>query len=162
MSELVKITYKGVGGFFLFFILLTFGITGIILALAGGLIAALSWIPFVFPELLAETEIIFFTETITDPGLIFIVLLFTGFLLTLVGAIFIWLTVYIRRAADVIDEEISSAIDANLPTIKEIRTKEASDGRVHSIERLANLHEKGYLTKEEFDSEKQKVLLSEK
>lgn len=79
MSELVKITYKGIGGFFLFVILISFGITGIVLAITGGLLAALSWLPFVFPELLADIKIMFITEEITEPGIIFIVLLFTGF-----------------------------------------------------------------------------------
>ena len=118
---------------------------------------------FVFPELLADIKIMFITEEITEPGIIFIVLLFTGFFLTLVGAIFIWITVYIRRAAGVIDEELSSAIDANIPTIKELRTtKGINDERVGSLERLVNLHEKGYLTKEEFEIEKQRILKSEK
>ncbi|MHA2074329.1 MAG: hypothetical protein ACW97X_06905, partial [Candidatus Hodarchaeales archaeon] len=56
-SGLVKLAYRGFGGFFIVLIMFVFGVVGISLALAGGLVTALCWVPLAYPELLDNVNI---------------------------------------------------------------------------------------------------------
>lgn len=148
-SGLVKLAYRGFGGFFVVLIMFIFGVTGASLALAGGLVTALCWIPLVYPELLDNVNIMMIGSTSltsADAGLATVVLLAAGLILLAVGFLFLAITFIIGKAAIVVDREVAHVVDkAFIPGKKD---------RLSQLERLANLRDQGFLTEEEFQREK--------
>jgi hypothetical protein len=149
-ASLIKLGYRGIAGFFVGLILFVLGITGFALALSGGVILALSWIPLAFPDVVNYIAIegqgseVFFN----NPQLLTPLLLLIGAVLLIVGFFLIILTYYLGKGAIIVDKEVSSSIDRNF------RSKD----RISQLERLGSLYERGILTKEQFESEKDILL----
>ncbi len=148
-SGLVKLAYRGFAGFFVVLIMFIFGVVGISLALAGGLVTALCWLPLAYPELLDNVSIMVIGSTSltsADSGLATVVLLAAGLILLAVGFLFLAITYIIGKAAIVVDREVAHVVDkAFIPGKKD---------RLSQLERLANLRDQGFLTEEEFQREK--------
>ena len=148
-SGLVKLAYRGFGGFFVVLIMFIFGVTGASLALAGGLVTALCWIPLAYPELLDNINVMVGGSTpltSADAGLATVVLLAAGLILLAAGFLLLAITFLIGKAAIVADREVAHVVDrAFVPGNKD---------RLSQLERLANLREQGVLTEEEFQREK--------
>jgi hypothetical protein len=148
-SGLVKLAYRGFAGFFVILIMFIFGVVGGSLALAGGLVTALCWVPLAYPELLDNVNIMVMMGppiTSADAGLATVTLLFAGLILLAVGFIFLAITFVIGKAAIVVDKEVAQIVDrAFIPS---------NTGRLSQLERLASLREQGVLTEEEFQREK--------
>ena len=148
-SGLVKLAYRGFAGFFVILIMFVFGVVGGSLALAGGLVTALCWVPLVYPEMLDSVSIMIGGSTSLTPadaGLATLALLIAGLILLAVGFLFLAITFMIGKAAIVVDKEVSHIVDkAFIPSNKD---------RLSKLERLANLRDQGVLTEEEFQREK--------
>ncbi len=149
-ASLIKLGYRGIGGFFVGLIMFTLGVTGFALALAGGIILALSWIPLVFPEVVNSMTIegVGAQIFIDNPGLVTPLLIVIGIILVAVGFLLLLLTYSMGKGAIIVDKEISSSIDRNF------RSKD----RISQLERLGALKEKGILTQEQFEAERTKIL----
>lgn len=152
-SGLVKLAYRGFAGFFVVLMMFVFGVVGVSLALSGGLITALSWIPLAYPELLDNVDIFVIGSrslTSADAGLATVALLVAGLILLAVGFVFLVITFVIGKAAIVVDKEVAQIVDkAFIPSNKD---------RLSRLERLASLRDKGVLTDEEFQREKEFLL----
>ena len=148
-SGLVKLAYRGLAGFFVVLLMFVFGVVGVSLALAGGLVTALCWIPLAYPELLDNVNIMVIGSTSltsADAGLATVALLAVGLILLAVGFLFLAITYIIGKAAIIVDKEVAHVVDrAFVPGNKD---------RLSQLERLANLREQGVLTEEEFQKEK--------
>ncbi len=148
-SGLVKLAYRGFAGFFVVLMMFIFGVVGISLALAGGLITALSWLPLAYPEMLDNVNIMVIGSrhlTSADAGIATLALLVAGLILLAVGFLFLAITFFIGKAAIVVDKEVAQIVDkAFIPANKD---------RLSRLERLATLRDKGVLTEEEFQREK--------
>jgi hypothetical protein len=152
-SGLIKLAYRGFAGFFVILMMFIFGVVGISLALAGGLVVALCWIPIAYPELLDNVNIMVIGSTSltsADAGLATIVLFVAGLILLAVGFLFLAITFVIGKAAIIVDKEVAQLVDkAFIPSDKD---------RLSRLERLANLQDRGILTEEEFQREKALLL----
>ncbi len=149
-SGLIKLAYRGVAGFFVLLFLFVFGVIGVAFSFSGGLIIALSWIPMVYPEILAEFSILVIgSQSVTDPVLATLALLVVGVVLLAVGFIFVVITALIGKGAIIIDKEIATVVEKAFDSGKD---------RISSLERLAVLRDKGVLTEKEFMLEKELIL----
>ena len=152
-SGLVKLAYRGLAGFFVLLFMFTFGVVGVSLALAGGLVTALCWIPLAYPEILDSVNIIVIGSTYltsADAGLATVALLAAGLILLAVGFLFLAITYMIGKAAIIVDREVAHVVDRAFVT--------SNKDRLSQLERLANLREQGALTEEEFRREKELLL----
>ena len=148
LGTLIKLAYRGIAGFVAFLLLFTLGITGGALSFAGGLVTALSWLPLAFPELAAyafviDGEGIF----VNNPELAAVVMFIVGLVLLAVGFMLLALTYFFGKAVLVVDKEISQMVDKTFVS--------TANDRISKLERLALLHERGLLSDEEFEREKQ-------
>ncbi len=148
-SGLVKLAYRGFVGFFVVLIMFIFGVVGVSLALAGGLVTALCWVPLAYPEMLDNVNIMIggsTSLTSADAGLATLALFVVGLILLAVGFLLLAITFVIGKAAIVVDKEVSHLVDkAFIPSNKD---------RLSQLERLAALRDQGVLTEEEFQREK--------
>lgn len=151
-SDLVKLAYRGFAGFFVFLFMFTFGMIGLILSFAGALITVLSWIPLAYPEILdavttldADGMVGFSVDT-ADPVLASLALLLAGLILLGVGVFFLACTYGIGKGALIVDKEVASIVDKAFSSDKD---------RLTRLERLAALRDRGVLTDDEFEYEKE-------
>jgi hypothetical protein len=148
--SLVKLAYRGFGGFFVALFLFVFFAVGAALSFAGALITAFCWVPIAFPETL---EYMFMVEgeavLINDPGLASVILLLIGLLLLGLGFLFLFITYIMGRAAIVVDKSLSRIVDQAFIS---------KSDRITQLERLASLREQGILSPEEFMQEKARIL----
>jgi hypothetical protein len=150
-SGLIKITYRGLAGFFVVLLMFVFGVTGVAMSFAGGLALALCWIPLAYPEILSIVPIVVISDTpTTDPVLASLVVLIAGLVLLAVGFLFLAITYIIGKGSIIIDKELSQFVDSAFRT--------SSKDRISRLERLAALHERGVLTDKEFEQEKALIL----
>jgi hypothetical protein len=153
-SGLIKLAYRGVAGFFVFLFLFIFGVLGIALGFAGGLIIGISWIPIAFPEILTEIPIMVIgNQNVTDPVLATMIMLFVGCILLAVGFFFIVLTYMIGKGAITIDRELAGIVDKAF-------SGSGKTDRLTRLERLAALRDSGALSDKEFEYEKALILES--
>ncbi|MFW9993778.1 MAG: SHOCT domain-containing protein [Candidatus Odinarchaeota archaeon] len=166
MSEVVKIGYRVFGGFIAFIVLFSIGVTGFALTLAGGLVLALSWVPFAYPELLTDQVITVGSSwaPITDPAVVFVILLIVGLTLLGIGGLLLVGAFLIGKGFLVIDRSLSQAIDGTLhpasdvsPRVSYYKPVRATD-KITQLERLAELRNSGVLTEEEFEQEKTLIM----
>ena len=152
-SGLIKLAYRGVAGFFVLLFIFVFGVVGIALGFAGGLVTALSWIPLAYPEILTQFSVIMVGEqSITDPVLASLVVLIAGLILLAVGFLFLALTYMIGKGAIIVDKELANIVDNAFSG--------SGKDRVARLERLAALRDRGVLTEKEFEQEKALILES--
>ena len=152
-SGLVKLAYRGFAGFFVVLIVFIFGVVGASLALAGGLVVALCWIPLVYPELLDSFNMVVIGSralTSADAGIATLALFVAGIILLAVGFLFLVLTFVIGKGAIKVDKEVAKLVD------KAFDSREKD--RLSRLERLAALRESGVLTEQEFQREKDIIL----
>ena len=149
-ASIIKLGYRGIGGFFVGMFLFTLGVTGGALAFSGGVILALCWIPLVYPEIVeyGTVEGTGAQFLIDNPELLTPLLIVIGIILVGVGFFLLLLTYSLGKGAIIVDKEISTAIDRNF------RSKD----RLSQLERLANLKERDVLTQEQFESERTRIL----
>lgn len=153
-SGLVKLAYRGIVGFFVLLFLFIFGVIGIALGFAGGLIIALSWIPIAFPDILTDVPIMVIgNQSVSDPVLASLVLLFVGCILLAVGFFFIALTYMIGKGAIIVDRELAGIVDKAFSG--------SGKDRLIRLERLAALRDSGVLSDKEFEYEKALILESQ-
>ena len=108
-SGLVKLAYRGLAGFFVVLLMFVFGVVGVSLALAGGLVTALCWIPLAYPELLDNVNIMVICSnylTSADAGLATVALLAVGLILLAVGFLFLAITYIIGKESQQLIELI--------------------------------------------------------
>jgi len=153
-SGLIKLAYRGVAGFFILLLLFIFGVVGIALGFAGGLIIALCWIPLAYPEILTEFNIVVIGgQGTTDPVVASLALLVAGLVLLAVGFLFLIITYLIGKGAIIVDKELANVIDSAFSG--------SGKDRIARLERLAALHNSGALSDKEFEHEKALILESE-
>ncbi len=149
-SGLVKLAYRGFAGFFVVLLMFVFGVTGISLALAGGLVTALCWVPLAYPEILDNFSVVMVGSTSltsADAGLATLALLITGIILLAVGFLLLAITFIIGKAAIVVDKEVAHLVDrAFIPS---------KGDRLSQLERLSSLRGQGGLAEDEFLREKE-------
>ncbi len=151
-SGLIKLAYRGFAGFFVILIMFIFGTVGISLALAGGLMVALCWIPIAYPEILESLPVTVGNVVLSsaDAGFATVVIFVVGLVLLAVGFFFLAITFIIGKAAIVVDKEVAQVVDrAFVPAQKD---------RLSQLERLAALRNQGILTDDEFQREKELLL----
>ncbi|MCK5614339.1 hypothetical protein KAR91_71395, partial [Candidatus Pacearchaeota archaeon] len=105
-TNVVKLLVRGMVGLLVLWVMLLLGVTGFSLALAGGLVTALSWIPIVYPELAQLSVYIDGVNVLVKPAIIVVLLIFIGVVLLTLGFAFIALTVTIGKKAVVWDKKI--------------------------------------------------------
>ncbi|MFX0015752.1 MAG: SHOCT domain-containing protein [Promethearchaeota archaeon] len=155
-SGLIKLAYRGVAGFFVLLFLFVFGIVGVALGFAGGLVTALSWIPLIYPEILVDVPIMVIGNQtiISDPVIASFILLITGLILLAVGFFFLAITYGIGKGAVIVDKELAGIVDKAFSG--------SGKDRLSRLERLAALRDSGVLTDKEFEHEKALILESSK
>ncbi|MFX0123429.1 MAG: SHOCT domain-containing protein [Candidatus Hodarchaeota archaeon] len=152
-SGLIKLAYRGIAGFFVLLLMFIFGVVGIALGFAGGLVTALSWLPLAYPEILTEFPIIVVGEqSVTEPAIAFLALLITGLILLAVGFLLLAITYMIGKGAVIVDKELASIVDSAFSG--------SGKDRIARLERLAALRDRGVLTEKEFEREKESILES--
>jgi len=153
MSELIKLSYRGIGGFVVLLLVFIFGVVGFALAVSGGLITALCWTPLAFPEVIDYSNVEIWGRAVSDPVFITGILLLIGLILLAVGFFFLALAFTIGKASFIVDKELSQAVDRAFGTPRERR-----DDRIYQLERLAALRDRSVITPEEFEQEKAKIM----
>ncbi|MFX0115289.1 MAG: SHOCT domain-containing protein [Candidatus Hodarchaeota archaeon] len=158
MSELIKVGYRGLGGFFIIIFIFTFGVTGFALLIAGAAVLAFSWIPLAFPEILDDGMMqVGNGTTVEDPFTAFAILLLVAAILLALGGAFSAAAFYTGKGALYLDRGLSHAVDKSVPSIREIAASKSSD-RISRLERLGELRNQGILNEEEFQREKAYIL----
>ena len=167
MSEVIKIAYRGFGGFILFTLILTFAVTSLALLISGIAVVALSIYVLISPDILQTLSVSFFSGKITEPMTASIILFLSGILITLIGSVFLALTNIIWNYSLKIDKGLASYFDSKVPKtgvlIDRMRNQPATTtlnptDKISKLERLAKLKEQGILTENEFLQEKQLIL----
>ncbi|MFX0183930.1 MAG: hypothetical protein ACFE95_12675 [Candidatus Hodarchaeota archaeon] len=125
MSEPIKYTYRGLGGFLVIIAALLLGIIGVALVVVGVIITILSWFPVLSPEFLSTYQIFFLGERITDPSYAFMLFFVTGLTLIALGTIILGFIAYFYRFAQVIDQDIFDTVDSKVPSIRRIFTRKS-------------------------------------
>lgn len=148
-SGLIKLAYRGVAGFFVILLLFTFGVVGIALAFAGGLVTALCWLPMAYPELLTTFDVVVIgNQSVTDPVIASLAFFLAGLILLGTGFFFLAITWVMGKGAIIVDREVAGVVDKAF----------AGKDRLSSLERLAALRDRGVLTDKEFEREKEVIL----
>jgi len=124
MSEIIKVGYRGIGGFFVIIFIFTFGVVGIALLGAGAGVLAFSWVPLAFPEAvhLEESE-----SPWNDPVFASLAMLLVAVILIPLGAAFAAIAFYIAKGAIYLDRSLSQAVDKSVPSVREITAGRSSD-----------------------------------
>jgi len=153
-SGLVKLAYRGVAGFFVVLFLFTFGVVGIALSFAGGLVTALCWLPMAYPELLTNVDIIVVgSQSVTDPVIASVALFLAGLILLGAGFFSLAITYVMGKGAIIVDKEVAGIVDKAFAG--------SGKDRLSRLERLAALRDRGVLTDKEFELEKELILEQE-
>ncbi|MHA1976233.1 MAG: SHOCT domain-containing protein [Candidatus Hodarchaeales archaeon] len=151
-TNVVKILVRGTVGLLVLWCMLLLGLTGFTFTLAGGLVTALSWIPMVYPEIAQLRVYIDGVYVLVDPAIVVLLLAFIGIVFLTLGIAFIALTVTIGKKAVTWDKKIIAYMDRTLIP--------SSDNRLAQLERLAGLYDRGFISEEEFQQEKENLLAS--
>jgi hypothetical protein len=125
MSEPIKYTYRGLGGFLVIITVLVLAMIGVASIVVGVIITIFSWFPLLSSEFLNTNQIFFLGERITDPSYAFMLFFITGLTLIAVGTIFLGFTAYFYRFAQVIDQDISDTVEMKVPSIRRMFTRKS-------------------------------------
>ncbi len=120
MSEPVKYTFRGIGFFFAFFVLLPLAIIGFGSLIIGGIVTILSWFPIIESDFLIRNRIFFLNQRIMDTSNAFILFFTTGVTLMAVGVIVLVFGFYLYKSAQLLDQDLSRTVDTNLPSITKL------------------------------------------
>jgi hypothetical protein len=154
MSELVKLAYRGLGGFIAVVLMFSFGVTAFALFMAGvGIIIGAVYV-FINPSILNDWTFNIGGSHITDPLIVSLALLFATIILFALASLFVGLVLLIGKSALALDEELGKIVDKSIAPLAS-----ATKGDKYSqLERLGALHQQGTITEEEFNKEKAKIL----
>ena len=160
MSEVLKVSYRGIGGLISLSLLFAFGFTSLMLFIVGALCLTMAVIVILNPSVLGDVTFISFGAKVVDPTAAFIILILAGFLLILLGGMFLALTTYLSKAVFALDKEIAVYVDRNVPSTGKVidKLKNHPNDKISKLERLTILKEKNVLTEAEFLQEKQLIL----
>lgn len=150
MSQLVKIGYKSIGGFFAVLFMFVFGVNAFAFILAGALVTAITLYGFLNPSFFDLIPVQILGSQIADPELTGFLLLLVAVILFVVGSLFLGLTFLVAKSAKVIDRGLDKLVDNNIAP--------RSSDKITQLERLGNLRDKNVITEVEFQKEKAKVL----
>jgi len=156
MSELVKLAYRSIGGFFAVLLMFIFGATGSVLIFAGAGFVVGAVYMVINPQIidtLSITRIEFGqinTLTSADVGLAVFAFLVVTVVLFVIGSLFIASIFQIAKVSFAIDRELEKMVDANVGGSR--------DDKISKLERLGNLKDRGVLSEQEFQKEKAKLL----
>lgn len=120
MSEPIKYSIRGLGGFFVIIIFIVLAAMGFLLGVIGVIIVIFSWFPIFDPEFLVTYRITFLNERITDPNFAFILFFITGLTLIAVSLIFFGFTYYFFRFAQLMDQDMTETVDMSFPSVRKI------------------------------------------
>ncbi|MHA2039847.1 MAG: hypothetical protein ACW98X_25810 [Promethearchaeota archaeon] len=118
MSEPVKYTFRGIGLFFVLFVLLPLATIGFGSLIIGVIVTILSWLPIIESDFLIRNRILFLNQRIMDSSSAFILFFTTGVTLIAVGVIVLVFGFYLYKSAQILDQDLSKTVDTNLPSIK--------------------------------------------
>ena len=160
MSEVVKIGYRGFGGFLGFSFLISFAIASLAFFVTGALMIAFSIFVVMEPSILQDISLNVFHTRIYDVGTAFGLIIFVGLLMILLGGVFLALTSYLAKTMFALDRELSLYVDKKVPKTGEVidKLKDQKTDKLSELERLARLKESGVLSEEEFQQEKRLIL----
>jgi hypothetical protein len=146
MSELVKLAYRGFGGFIAVVLMFSFGVTAFALFMAGvGVIIGAVYV-LINPTIINDWNFNFAGSHITDPLIISLTLLFVTILLFALASLF--------KSALALDQELGKIVDKSIPPL----ATTIKGDKYHQLERLGNLKQQGIITEDEFNKEKAKLL----
>ncbi|MHA2365963.1 MAG: hypothetical protein ACXAC7_18540, partial [Candidatus Hodarchaeales archaeon] len=108
MSEIIKIAYRSIGGFFAILFMFVFGVVGISLIVSGSVVVAAAIYVVINPKVIDGSDISWGSRELTeaDAGTAFLVLLFVAVVILIIGALFISLTTLIGKASLELDKEL--------------------------------------------------------
>ena len=165
MSEVLKITYRGFGGFILLTLIFAFAVTSLALLISGIAVIALSIYIQISPSILDTITVNLLTTRITNASTASLLLFFTGILIILLGSGFLALTNFIWNYSLRLDRNLSKYVDSNIPKTADLLERRKGNqvlttpnDKISKLERLAILKEQGVLTETEFLQEKQLIL----
>ncbi|MHA1989446.1 MAG: SHOCT domain-containing protein [Candidatus Hodarchaeales archaeon] len=154
MSELVKLAYRGFGGFIAVVLMFSFGVTAFALFMAGvGVIIGAVYV-LINPTIINDWNFNFAGSHITDPLIISLTLLFVTILLFALASLFVGLVLLIGKSALALDQELGKIVDKSIPPL----ATTIKGDKYHQLERLGNLKQQGIITEDEFNKEKAKLL----
>lgn len=158
MSEVLKVSYRSIGGFFALIFMFVFLMTGFSLFLAGIVLMVIVVVILLQPDLLADFPIkIGANYRVLDPVTAIALLSIIFVILIALGTAFVLLAIYTGKGAMVLDRNLSQMVDKNVPRMKDLRNNKKLD-RLSQLERLTSLHERGALTNAEYEQEKALIL----
>ena len=167
MSEVIKVGYRGLGGFIAITLAFAFGVSSFAFFVVGAVAIALGVVIVINPQILQDIPVQMFSTRVLDPTVAFIALFVVGMVVIVLGVLFLSLTSAILKASVLADKRLSIFVDKNVPrtgeVIDKVKTKTARHeqeptDKLSKLERLAKLKENGTLTEEEFLQEKRLIL----
>ena len=162
MSEILKISYRGFGGFLALTLIFSFAVVSFSLIITGVACIALAIFVFINPDILQTVTVNFFNTRITDPTIASGIIFVSAIVLILLGSVFLVLTNGIWNYSLRADKGISRYVDANVPKtgtlINRMRNSPEPTDKISKLERLGKLRQQGVLTEAEFEQEKQLIL----
>jgi hypothetical protein len=154
MSELIKLAYRGFGGFIAVVFMFSFGVTAFALFMAGvGVIIGAVYV-FINPSILSDWTFNIGGSHITDPLIVTLALLFATIILFALASLFVGLVLLIGKSALAIDQELGKIVDKSIAPL----TSPIKGDKYGQLERLGTLRQQGTITEEEFEKEKAKIL----
>lgn len=163
MSEVIKLTYRGFGGFIALMLIFTFAVASFAFFISGVAVIALAVYILIDPSILQSINVMFFTQRITDATFGSAISFVLGIFIILLGALFLALTSLIWKYSVKLNAGLTSYVDSNVPKTSTLvhRARNPSSeptDKISKLERLAKLKEQGILTEQEFLQEKQLIL----
>ena len=168
MSEVLKISYRGFGGFLLLSLIFTFATASFAFLVSGVAIIALAIYILINPAFLEVVPVMFISTRITSPLIASALSMVLGIIIILLGSGFLALTNGLWNYGLKLDKGLSRYVDTKVPKTGELleRVKKTTVNhdnehprdKISKLERLARLREQGVLTQSEFEQEKQMIL----
>ncbi|OLS26802.1 MAG: hypothetical protein HeimC3_06940 [Candidatus Heimdallarchaeota archaeon LC_3] len=153
MSELVKLAYRGFGGFIAVVLIFSFSVTAFALFMSGiGVIFGAIYV-LIDPGVLDTISFNFLGSRLDDASIAALLLVVATMILFLVASFFVGLVLLIWKSALKLDEELGKIVDKTIPSIEG-----GKPDKISQLERLGALRSQGVLSEEEFNKEKAKIL----
>ena len=153
MSELVKLAYRGFGGFITVTFIFAFSVTAFALFISS--IATIFGAVYVLidPGILDNVSINFLGERTIEASTASLLLISATIILFVLASFFVGLVLLIGKSALKIDQELGKFVDKTIPSLDGGRTDKYSQ-----LERIGTLRSQGVLSEDEFNKEKAKIL----
>jgi len=123
MSEPIKYGYRALGGTVQVILIIISGTIALVLLAVGVALAGLSWLPYVYPDILETFRITFLGARIIDPSDAFLLFFISGLTLAAVGIILFGFVYYVAKTAQIIDKDITDSVESTLPSIKVLKSR---------------------------------------